>query len=134
MYYHVGFAFDGGSTLEKRRKINDALTKFTADWMRYSNSCWIVYAESADKVHIAVREEIGDKDQFVVLPLDMSAHRQGLLSSWIWDWLNIDRTSPGWVEKVAAIRNALKPPPAPPPELPSGLLPYLLSLTPPKDE
>ena len=107
--YHVGFALRPNKT--KQDRIDAALNTIALDWMRYSSHAWIVYAGSADAIHIAVREAIDDGDQFLVLPIDMEAARQGLLSGWIWEWLNIDRSQPNWGYVRDQIRERLRPPP-----------------------
>lgn len=126
--YHVGFMFR--PSIEKHDRITRALNTVSTDWMYYSSHCYIAYAESADRVHIAVREAIDPDDQFLVLPIDMTAPRQGLLSSWIWRWLDIDRTRPGWVDERNRIRDELRPPPPLPPSLAELFAQYKLGKPP----
>jgi hypothetical protein len=137
-FYHIGFAWGKAPSTEKITRINDGLSRspYIVDWMRYSLSCYVVFAQNADKVHIVVRELIDDADdQFVVFPIDLaSGDYQGLLSGWIWDWLLIDRTRPDWPGKVATIRAKLYPPPQPPKPSFSELMTYLAALNPPKDD
>lgn len=131
--YHIGFAF-GKQSLAKRKRINEALNNAAVDWVRYSFSTWIAYAENPEALHIHIREAIDDTDQFLVIPLDMNATRQGLLSPWIWEWLRVDRTKPNW---QSIVENLDYPRPAPPPTPQSSLediFKALYALQPPKDD
>jgi hypothetical protein len=114
--YHVAFWFQ--ASVEKQQRIDAAMSSISIDWIRYSSHSWIVYAASADKVHIAVREAIDSKDQFLVMQIDPKAEKQGLLSQWVWNWLDIDRTRPGWIEERDRVLEVLRPLP-PPPQQPS---------------
>lgn len=124
--YHVGFMFKKFSPSKKER-IDAAISRSSVDWLRYSHSTWIVFAENPDKVHIQVREAIDPDDNFLIVPIDMRAERQGLLPAWIWKWLDVDRTQPGWAVAVERIRETLEPPKLPP-------LIDFLSLIPPTKE
>jgi hypothetical protein len=63
-----------------------------------------------------LRETIDDDDdQFLIVPIDMEDGRQGLLSGWIWQWLDVDRSRPDWRQVVAITLAPLKLPPPPPP-------------------
>lgn len=130
--YHIGFLFRKKS-LAKSLRINNALNEVAQDWMRYSDSAWIAYAESADQLHIFIREAIEDKDQFLIIPVDMSAPRQGLLAPWIWKWLAVDRSQPNWRSLVDQIDYPPPPPPLPPPAQ-FSLEDLVKHLSPPKDE
>jgi hypothetical protein len=133
--YHVGFAFKKES-YQKVERINEALSVASLDWIRYSRTAWIAYADSPETLHINVREAIDKGDQFLVIPLDLDAERQGLLSPWIWKWLNVDRRRPNWrdiVEQIDYPRPA-PPPPSPPMLAPTTFADLLKALQPPKDE
>lgn len=112
--FHVGFFFQQPS-LTKQGHINAAFDKVALDWIRYSSQTWVAYAESSDRLHIFIREAIDPGDSFLIVPIDMEAHRQGLMPDWVWRWLDIDRSKPGWQTLVAQIRESLSPPPPPPP-------------------
>jgi hypothetical protein len=129
-YYHLGVVYNGLRWPNRHARIQEALRRCATDWMRYSDNDWIVYAASAEGIHIQVREAIRAGDGFLVLPVDITAPRQGLLPTWIWDWLDVDRSQPGWRDEVSAIIATLKPAPPPKPELSLGE--WLAALNPPK--
>jgi hypothetical protein len=133
--YHIGFAFTK-SSFAKRERIDQAITNASADWVRYSSSAWIAYADNPETLHIHIREAIDNDDQFLVIPLDMSAARQGLLAPWIWEWLRVDRTQPNWRRVVDAIDypKPLPPLPVAPKVTLHDLFAHLNALQPPKDE
>jgi hypothetical protein len=127
--FHLGFRFEPSQA--KQGRIERALNGISIDWLRYSPYGWIVYAISADRIHIAVREAIDRGDQFLVLPLDTNSPPQGLVPGWVWDWLTIDRTLPNWQSKVSEIRASLVAPP-PFPSQTSSLGDLLRALQAPK--
>ncbi len=139
MYYHIGFFFEKGPTAENILRAQDALNKVAFDWLRYGNNSWVICSNAtADRIYIALREVVVGADQFLILPLDPSRQAQGYVSQWIWDWLRIDRSRPGWEAEKQKILDVLSPPP-PPPSLASifggfgGALGHL-GLPPPKKD
>ncbi len=105
------------ATPEKESAIDGILTTVGTDWVRYARFCWLVNAESADKIHVYLREQVGKDDFFLILPIDMAAYRQGLLPGWVWEWLAIDRSKANWPAEVGRVTAHLRP--APPPSLES---------------
>jgi hypothetical protein len=134
-YYHIGFFFEGGASADKLTAVQDAFSTLTEDWVRYGSASWIIFSgATVDQVYIPLREVLQPKDQFLVLPVDLRSARQGYLSNWIWRWLEIDRTQPGWRQKKDAILSYLQPPPPPAlsPHLRAALEAAYKSLPPPK--
>ena len=118
MFYHIGFFFEKGTTAENLVSVQDVLEKVAFDWVRYGNSSWLVYSNAtADSLYIPFREIVLGKDQFLILPIDITRHFQGYLSKWIWDWIRIDRSRWGWEAERQKILDTLAPPPPPPRKL-----------------
>ncbi len=140
-YHHIGFSVpkmaERGRVV---REVQKALGSVALDWVRYGNFSWITYSfASVDQIYIALREVVKTNEGFLVLPIDLqNAPRQGYLAPWLWEWLSVDRTRPGWMEEVDRIISTLTPPPPPPSPPPdySAFIEALgrLSLSPPKDD
>lgn len=118
--FHVGFFFENLTTAgSKVGRINAAIGTVSLDWIRYGNFSWILFTySSADQVHIAIREAIDKNDQFLIVPINLNAPRQGLLAPWIWDYIKLDRTRAGWqAERDRLVDQNVPPPPPPPPQI-----------------
>jgi hypothetical protein len=62
------------------------------DWMRYGSNCWIVYTNSTtDKWYYRLRDVMRANEMLFIVEIDVSS-AQGLLRTWMWRWLQFDRS------------------------------------------
>lgn len=86
-FLHISFIFKDQPYLESLEPVfGKAL-----DWLRYSDTCWIVYTSSdADKWYRRLKPEIGEKDNILIIKADPS-ERQGYMPKTVWDWFKKPR-------------------------------------------
>jgi hypothetical protein len=88
-FLHISFTFNEG--LPKVQELEPLFNALSADWMRYSFNCWIVWtARPANDYLYALRAAIGQSDSVMIVKLDLS-DRTGWQPKWIWDWMDRKR-------------------------------------------
>ena len=87
-FLHIGFVFSGPPRVKDLEPVFNAAGD---DWVRYSNSNWIVWTErSAADWYMIVRPFISTTEQVLIVGLDMN-ERNGWLTMAIWDWIDLRR-------------------------------------------
>lgn len=89
-YLLVSFVWKGTPKVKELEPIfNQA-----GNWLRYSNSCWIVWTSTdANGWYLRLAPQITAADRLFVCELNLQ-NKQGWMDKWIWDWLNQPRLDP----------------------------------------
>ncbi len=84
-FVHVGFHFF--LPFPTTKALEPAFDQI-GNWIRYAGNCWIVWTDkSPDQIFQILKPRIGENDQFLIAPLDLTTH-QGWMPQWVWDWIN----------------------------------------------
>lgn len=85
---HVGFGFFGPP---KIKELEPFFTGFGGDWVRYSSHCWLLWTDkSVADVYATLRPQLTSQDQLLISALKIE-DSFGLLSPWIWTWIQTKR-------------------------------------------
>jgi hypothetical protein len=84
-FFHVGFGFAG---VARVRDLEPVFTSLQGDWIRYSNSCWVVWTHlEAIQIMYFLQAHINSDDQVLITPFDIR-ESWGSLPPWMWTWMN----------------------------------------------
>jgi hypothetical protein len=84
-FLHVGGVF---ASFPKTSLVDAALNGTGDEWIRYSNSNWIVWtARSAADLFAMLKPAFGLDDQVLIVEPN-AKERNGWLSHWIWQWID----------------------------------------------
>jgi hypothetical protein len=85
-FVHIGFNFTGEPPVNALKQGFDK----ALDWMRYSNSCWILYTTTdLDVWRDRIRQTDGilPDDSFFLCEFNPDSW-SGFMPDWVWDWLH----------------------------------------------
>jgi hypothetical protein len=89
-YFHIGFYFLGQPL---GKELEPAFTKYSDDWIRYTENCWIIYTKhNPEELLKELRRHLNDKDHILILEIVKNQQLSGWLPKWIWEWLHKERS------------------------------------------
>lgn len=91
-YLIFAFTWNG---LTKIKELDD-IFGLAYDWLRISNSCWIIWSNTdvttwADRV----KKVMGNDDNVIISDINLSLATEtysGWQKKWVWDWIQKDRS------------------------------------------
>jgi len=87
-FLHIGFNFVNPPD---RKALDDAFDK-GLDWVRYADSCYIVWTSSdVEKWYKRLKPFLKLGEHLFIVGIDIE-NRQGWLPKWVWEWINKERT------------------------------------------
>lgn len=93
-FFHVGFIWRGPA---KQVEIT-AIFDLAEDWISYGGNNWIIYTKRDYLTWCGwLRAVLGPDDSVLILELNNPLIGVGFMPQWVWDWINRDRTDPGWI-------------------------------------
>jgi hypothetical protein len=86
-FFHISFVFKDEPIIEG---LEPTFSK-AKDWVRYSDTCWIVYTTSdAQRWYNRLKPNIGARDNVLVVRID-PLERQGRMPKFVWEWFRKER-------------------------------------------
>jgi hypothetical protein len=83
---HVGFAFAG---VPKILDLEPVFNAMGDDWIRYSNTNWIMWTEkNAATLYRTLESHLDTFDNVFIAPFDATG-AFGRLQPWMWDWMRL---------------------------------------------
>lgn len=82
-FVHIGFGFAGVP------KILDLEPVFSemGDWIRYSNSGWLVWTDwSVKRINAKLVAHIDDEDHYIITAVEKN-QVSAIAPKWIWEWI-----------------------------------------------
>jgi hypothetical protein len=88
-FVHIGFGFTGQPPVDELKKVFDK----ALDWMRYSDSNWILYTTTDINVwrdRIRQLNGISTSDSVFLCEFELGS-KTGYMHDWVWTWLSKPR-------------------------------------------
>ncbi len=92
LFFHISFNFEGRKP--PRDEIESVLNK-SLDWVRYAPNCYLIYTKTINPEtwYKRLRAVVNKDDSIFIVEANID-NRQGWLPTYVWNWIDKDRTTP----------------------------------------
>jgi hypothetical protein len=77
-------------TAAKAKQLENALTAFAHDWLRFNLYTWLVRTDLEPiRVYEQLKPHLATYDSILIIRVNLAAsNRYGQAMNWVWNWLN----------------------------------------------